>query len=249
MDKLPGEALLQRLSREARFAQLRTRLPQEMGRVLARIHQMNAQAMPGLSGGDQLEQLRWAVMCRFQANRALVHGEGNALELLAIGHKVAECEHDLLVMIGLGRDTAAANPTLVGQADPDDLFGRPSAAELLAAVQTFVRERCSDDDPQSKYLGRVACSVLDVAAREINLGGQRRAAHRDALAAIGFATEAELALALRTGKCSVSDPAVAQSVRQAVAARLAVANPGYLNRRKCWWWPVWFPSPSRPPRV
>jgi aminoglycoside phosphotransferase (APT) family kinase protein len=349
MEKLPGEALPQRLLRDERFTQVRTRLPQELGRVLARIHQMNTHALPGLSGGDQLEQLftsyletglrlpvlevafqwlrahrpdsdretvvhgdfrngnvlvdetsiravldwelvhrgdpmedlgwlcmktwrfgapgpvggfgsredlfrgyhdecgispdpesvhwwefystlRWAVMCRFQANRALVHGEGNALELLAIGRKVAECEHDLLVMLGLGDDTAAANPAHVGQTDPDDLFGRPSAGELLAAVQTFVRERCSDGDPQSKYLGRVACSALDVAAREINLGDQRRAAHRDALAAIGFATEAELALALRTGKCSVSDPAVAQSVRQAVAARLSVAHPGYVNR-------------------
>jgi Domain of unknown function (DUF6285) len=173
--------------------------------------------------------LRWAVMCRFQANRTLVHSEGNALELLAIGRKVVECEHDLLVMLGLGDDTAAANATPVGQPDPDDLFGRPSAGELLAVVQKFVRERCSDGDPQSKYLGRVGCSVLDVATREINLGDQRRAAHRDALAAIGFATETELALALRTGKCSVSDPAVAQSVRQAVAARLAVAHPGYVK--------------------
>jgi hypothetical protein len=43
--------------------------------------------------------LHWAIICRQQAGRA---GSGHdALELLAVGRRVAECEYDLLVELGL----------------------------------------------------------------------------------------------------------------------------------------------------
>lgn len=171
--------------------------------------------------------LRWAVMCRHQANRALVHDEGNALELLAIGRRVAECEKDLLVLLGLEDDTAPVPAPATELAAPDDLFGRPSAAELLGSVKEFVREQNSTADAQSQYLSRVAANVLGVAAREAVHGARLRALHQDALTAIGFDTETALAAALREGSRSETDPAVAHAVRQAAAARLTVANPRY----------------------
>ncbi|MGW4479349.1 phosphotransferase family protein [Rhodococcus triatomae] len=344
MDRLPGEALPQRLLRDDRYASVRSALPYELGRVLARIHRMDADAVPGLAGGDQVEQLfamyretgirlpvleiafrwlrthrpqterdtvvhgdfrngnilvddsgiravldwelvhrgdpmedlgwlcvktwrfgsplpvggfgeradlfrgyedecgiapdpesvrwwelygtlRWAVMCGHQANRGLVDGEDNALELLAIGRRVAECEKDLLDLLGLGHDDAPVPGPEPSTAD--DLFGRPSATELLGVVREFVRRNAAGGDPQAAYLSRVAANVLGVAAREAALGPELRTRHRKALEAAGFDSETTLAKALRAGTVSADDPAVAHAVRQAAAARLAVANPRY----------------------
>jgi aminoglycoside phosphotransferase (APT) family kinase protein len=343
MERVAGEALPQRLLRDHRFDRVRARLPYEMGRVLARIHQMDIQALPGLTGGDQLERLfaqycasglalpllevafnwlrarrprsgrktvvhgdfrngnilvdesgiqavldwelvhhgdpmedlgwlcvktwrfgapgpvggfgsreelfkgyteecgvapdpavvhwwecygtlRWAVMCRTQANRALVDGNSNALELMAVGRRSAECEQDLSVMLGLASPSAeSVHRPLQG----DELFGRPTTAELLEAVKDFVRTQSSDADPRSRYLARVASGVLDIAAREFMLGEQLRREHRDAMAAVGVNSEAELAAALRAETRTLDDPAVVLAIRQAVTARLEVARPGY----------------------
>jgi hypothetical protein len=73
----------------------------------------------------------------------------------------------------------------------------------------------------------VASKDLDIVAREAAYGGHLRLLHRAALDVVGVADEAELALALRVGSRVVTEPAVAHAVRQAVAARLAVANPDY----------------------
>ncbi|MFD1811056.1 phosphotransferase family protein [Rhodococcus gannanensis] len=344
MDKLPGEALPQRLLRDDRYAAVRATLPYELGRTLARIHHMDTDAVPGLTGGDQVEHLsdmyretgtrlpvleiafrwlrehrplsardtvvhgdfrngnllldesgvravldwelvhrgdpmedlgwlcvktwrfgsplpvggfgdrtdlfrgyedecgiapdpesvrwwelygtlRWAVMCRHQANRGLVDGEDNTLELLAIGRRVAECEKDLLDLLGLGHDDAPV--PVPDTAATDDLFGRPSATELLDVVREFVRHGSAGADPQSVYLARVAANVLGVAGREAALGAELRTRHREALRGAGFESESALADALRAGTASADDPAVAHAVRQAAAARLAVANPRY----------------------
>ncbi|MFW0786509.1 phosphotransferase family protein [Gordonia sp. CPCC 206044] len=344
MERVPGEALPQRLLRDNDYDDIRSRLPYEFGRILARIHRMDLAALPGhLAGGDQRDVLfdqyqrtglhlpilevafawllanrpeptretvvhgdfrngnllvdhsgvravldwelvhrgdpmedlgwlcmktwrfgspepvggfgsredlfsgyadesgiapdpatvhwwevyatvRWAVMCRIQANRVLDDHEGNAVELLAIGRRVAECEHDLLNQLGLGTVPAPDART----ADSDaDLFGRPSSVELLGAVGDFVREQFSDADPELRYRGRVTANVLRIVGRELALGDDFRATHRQTLSEIGCADDHDLARGLRAGERSAADPAVAAAIREGVAMRLAVANPRY----------------------
>lgn len=341
MEKLPGEALPQRLLRDPEYADIRSRLAYESGRTLAQIHRMDPDRVPGLTDEDPIESLfpeylaigsrlpaldlafrwlrenrpqsarktvvhgdfrngnllvepdgiravldwelvhrgdpmedlgwlctktwrfgslapvggfgerdelfrgyadecgitpdpadvhwwevygtlRWAYMCRLQASRGLESGS-NPLELLAIGRRIAECEHDLLNLLGIG----TAEPAPSTAAAEDDLFGTPDAATLLGAVRQFVRAQSDESSGRARYLGRVAENVLGVVERELATGDAARSAHRERLAALGLGSEAELAVALADGALSVETPAVADAVRGAVAARLAVAAPKY----------------------
>ena len=59
MEHLPGEAVPQRILRDPALADVRRQLPAECGRILARIHDLDAATLPadtGLSSADQLEE-------------------------------------------------------------------------------------------------------------------------------------------------------------------------------------------------
>nr|WP_206038093.1 phosphotransferase family protein [Rhodococcus sp. HNM0569] len=344
MHKVNGEALPQRLLRDDHYARVRTTLPYELGRVAARIHRMDPSALPGLAGGDQVQELfdeytrtgpplpvleiafawlrahrpsesrdtvvhgdfrngnvlvdedgitavldwelvhrgdpmedlgwlcvktwrfgsphpvggfgsrdelfrgyhdesgtapdaeavhwwevygtlRWAVMCRMQTQRGRAPDATNPLELLAIGRRIAECEHDLLAL--LGHDADGEDPPLdLPEESSGDLFGQPALSELVDAVRAFLRDR-DEPDPRGRYLARVASGVLDVVRREATVGPVLRGQHENLVTQAGFDSEADLALGLRAGSCSADDPRVARAIRHAVAARLAVAHPGY----------------------
>jgi aminoglycoside phosphotransferase (APT) family kinase protein len=58
MDFIEGETLAPRILRDATLADARRRLAGQCGEVLAAIHRMAALDVPGLPGGDPLEQLR-----------------------------------------------------------------------------------------------------------------------------------------------------------------------------------------------
>lgn len=166
--------------------------------------------------------LRWAVMCRTQAARGRDGSDTNALELLAIGRRIAECEHDLLILLGVGAADHPISPPLVG-----GLFGEPNAAALLQAVREFVLSQTDKSSSRNRYLGKVAANVLGVVERELTLGPAAHADNRARLDALQMTSEARLAEALANGSVSITDEAVAEVVRSAVAARLAVANPRY----------------------
>lgn len=169
--------------------------------------------------------LRWAVICRMQAMRAGEDGD-NTLELLAIGRRVAECEHDLLDLLGV-----PANPDTPATEDErgpeDDLFGTPRAGELLRAVREFVVEAAAGADPRTAYRARVAAHVLGIAARESEVGYAVREELQTKLASLGYRSEAELALGLRAGEVTVGEAPVGNVVRALAATRLKVANPRY----------------------
>jgi Domain of unknown function (DUF6285) len=106
------------------------------------------------------------------------------------------------------------------------LYGRPTAAELVAAVAEFletdVREATSG---QVNFHARVAANALRIVERELldTGGGQARAA----LAGLGFVDEAELAAAIRAGALDENADKVLPCLRSLVRHRLAVAHPGY----------------------
>jgi hypothetical protein len=117
--------------------------------------------------------LRWGVICMKQAWTHL-SGAHRSVELAAIGRRVCEQEWDLLLLLSPDAAAQAASrrprPTGAAQSSPAP-HGRPTASELLDAVRGFL----ADDvrlatTGQIAFHARVAANVLDIVAREIELG-------------------------------------------------------------------------------
>jgi aminoglycoside phosphotransferase (APT) family kinase protein len=167
---------------------------------------------------------RWAVGCRGMAERHL-SGQTPSVELVAIGRRVCEQEHDLLLALGLPAAVPDPGPPAAGS----DLHGHPTAADLVAAVAMFLREDVmSATEGRLNFLARVAANALGGVERELLLGPEQERRHRERLAAFGRRDQAELAAAIRSGEIAADDAALLAAVRAAVTDRLAVANPRYL---------------------
>ncbi|WP_299565050.1 DUF6285 domain-containing protein [uncultured Mycolicibacterium sp.] len=107
-----------------------------------------------------------------------------------------------------------------------NFHGRPTAAELVAAVAEFldneVRQAC--DGPVA-FHARVAANVLRIVERELLDGSAGAVAA--ALAALGCTDERQLAEAIRAGALDDRADEVLACLRTLVRHRLAVAHPGY----------------------
>ncbi|OBG29668.1 DUF6285 domain-containing protein [Mycobacterium sp. 852002-51057_SCH5723018] len=105
-------------------------------------------------------------------------------------------------------------------------YGRPVAAELVAAVAEFletdVREATTG---QVNFHARVAANALRIVERELLDEGEAEC--REALAGLGFADEDGLAGAIRAGAMDGRADEVLACLRTLVRHRLAVAHPGY----------------------
>ena len=172
--------------------------------------------------------LRWAVLCRHQAERYL-SGADPSIEYAVLGRKVCEQEHDLLLALGLTEPVTVPDP-LDGAgggagAPPHD---RPSAPALLEAVERFVLEAEHADD-RLRFHSRVAASALRIARRELLLGDAHRSAHAARLASLGCADDAELALGIRGGRFDDRTDGVVAAVRASIVDKLTVANPRHLG--------------------
>lgn len=117
-----------------------------------------------------------------------------------------------------------------------NLYGRPTAAELIAAVADFLdqdvrRATGPDGQPadaaQVNFHARVAANVLHIVERELLDGPAADVA--DALHDLGYADETELAMAIRTGDLDNRADDVLASLRTIVRRRLDVAHPGYAE--------------------
>lgn len=169
---------------------------------------------------------RWAVGCRGMAERHL-SGQTPSVELAAIGRRVCEQEHDLLLALGVP-DAPVRTPD---PAPGSDLQGRPTAAELVAAVAMFLREDVmAATQGRLNFLARVGANTLDGVERELLLGPELERRHRERLAAFARDDQAGLAAAIRAGVLDADDPALLAAVRAAVTDRLTVANPRYLSQ-------------------
>jgi hypothetical protein len=113
------------------------------------------------------------------------------------------------------------------------LYGRPTAAELVAAVADFldtdVRGATGPDGRladagQVNFHARVAANVLRIVERELSA---ESAEVTERLAELGFADEAQLAAAIRTGTLDDRAADVLPTLRLLVRHRLAVAHPAY----------------------
>lgn len=106
------------------------------------------------------------------------------------------------------------------------LYGRPTAAELVAAAAEFLETDVrSATSGQVNFHAKVAANALRIVEREL-LDATASEAHA-ALAQLGFADEAQLAAAIRAGGPDRSADDLTACLRTLVSHRLAVAHPGY----------------------
>jgi hypothetical protein len=108
------------------------------------------------------------------------------------------------------------------------VYGRPTLGELLAAVRESLADTAAGSSPPlSGYGARVAANALAIAERELARGDGDQRAYASALARLGAADEAALAAEIRAGHRDGQLAEIAREFRAVVAARLAVAHPGY----------------------
>jgi hypothetical protein len=107
-------------------------------------------------------------------------------------------------------------------------YGRPTAAELIAAVADFVETEVREaTSGQVNFHSRVAASALRMVERELTADPDDGVT--EALTRIGFDDEAALAAAIRAGDVDGADLPVRSALRALVGRRLAAAHPGYQN--------------------
>jgi len=175
---------------------------------------------------EVLGTLKWGIMCIMQA-RAHLEGLSRSMELAAIGRRVVENEHDLLLLLEPDALAAAVARPAHPPATAPGLHGRPTAAELLEAVRewvvTDVRESATG---RVAFHTRVAENVLGVLEREVVLGPAMDEDHRARLAALGVADDHAFAAGVRDG--SLAGDEVVRAMAESVVDRLRVANPRWF---------------------
>jgi hypothetical protein len=107
--------------------------------------------------------------------------------------------------------------------------GRPTAAELVAAVAGFLETDVRDSTSgQVNFHSRVAANALRMVERELLADSEPNNATA-ALADVGFDDEAQLAAAIRAGELDAAADQVQSALRALVGRRLAAAHPGYQD--------------------
>lgn len=118
-------------------------------------------------------------------------------------------------------------------APPDrevQLYGRPTAAELLEAAREFlVAEVMPATDGRTQFLTRVTVRVIDTVLREEALGRAHLAEHAARLESLGYRDDWELVAAIRRGEYDHDIPAMAARLAPDVRAKLEVADPRYIG--------------------
>ena len=112
---------------------------------------------------------------------------------------------------------------------------RPTAGDLVTAVREFLeRDVMAATEGRVQFHARVAVNVLNIVARELELGDDLARAERERAAALlghdgtPADLERELAAAIRSGALDAADDRVRSHVRETVREKLLIANPGYL---------------------
>jgi Domain of unknown function (DUF6285) len=105
-------------------------------------------------------------------------------------------------------------------------FGRPTAAELVAAVADFLDHDVRDAvTGQVNFHARVAANALRMVERELLAPDPVDVTA--ALTALGAADEAHLADTIRQGAMDDRGAELMAALRLIVSHRLAAAHPGY----------------------
>lgn len=175
---------------------------------------------------EVLGTLKWGIMCIMQS-RAHLEGLSRSMELAAIGRRVCENEHDLLLLLEPDALAAACARPAPAAADGPGLHGRPTAAELLEAVREWVagdvREQASG---RVGFHSRVAENVLATLEREVTLGPAMEVEHAERLRSLDVADDREFAAGVRDG--SLQGAQAVRAMAESVVDKLRVANPRWF---------------------
>ncbi len=111
----------------------------------------------------------------------------------------------------------------------DELYGSPTAAELVESVVEFLeRDVAGALSGRPRFHMRVAVNALNIVRRQLELSKDNARLYDAALASLGVSSERELAEAIRSG--ALEDGYKLRGVlRTLVTARLQVNNPTYLE--------------------
>jgi hypothetical protein len=104
-------------------------------------------------------------------------------------------------------------------------MSHPTAAQLLAAVQLFLKEAEGQLTGRLAFHAKVAANALATVERE--LAQDPDAAEAAAFAPLGGV--GSVCAGLRDGRLDPLDPALLRAVRAGALARLAVDNPRYAT--------------------
>jgi hypothetical protein len=108
--------------------------------------------------------------------------------------------------------------------------GRPTAAELIAAVAEFLETDVRESTAgQVNFHSRVAANALRMVERELLADGEAAVGVAGALARVGCVDEGQLAAAIRAGELDGGNDHVQSALRALVGRRLAAAHPGYQD--------------------
>jgi hypothetical protein len=115
-----------------------------------------------------------------------------------------------------------------GTSEKGKKMSHPTAAQLLGAVQLFLKEAEGQLSGRLAFHAKVAANALATVEREL-------AQNPDAAEAAAFAPHGGLGAVcagLRDGSLSPQDPALLKAIRASVLARLAVDNPRYATFKR-----------------
>lgn len=175
---------------------------------------------------ELLGTLKWGLICIVQSQVHL-SGASRSVELATIGRRVCENEWDVLALLP-GGDLPGASPSEA--ASRPELYGRPTAGELVEAVRGWVDgDVRANTEGRVSFHARVAVNALAMVERELTLGPAHRFAQEARLARLGCADDAELADQIRTGQLDDRAEDVRALVAESVRAKLEVANPRWLE--------------------
>ena len=179
---------------------------------------------PGALGWWELYgTTRWGVICVQQAATHL-SGAVRSVELAAIGRRVCEVERDVLELLDPDLVRTVTQPELPQALTRSGPHDRPTADELLEAVQEWIEGLSLDG--RDRFLARVSTRALDVVRRELALGPVLDERHERRLHDLGVESDADLAAQIRAGR---HERDVVQAVRDAVVDKLSVADPKKLS--------------------
>lgn len=170
----------------------------------------------------------WAVGCLGMAEHYR-SGPDATVERPAIGRRSSECQADCVNLLVPGPVTLPEALDLTAVT-----VDMPRADELLEGVRDFLRgDVMAATEGRTNFLARVAANAIDIVVREQALGPAAKDAERERLARVlGRDGDLEtlrwqVVKALRDGSMALDTPGLAEALRHAVVAQLAIDQPRY----------------------
>ncbi|GAA4477974.1 hypothetical protein GCM10023190_18560 [Enteractinococcus fodinae] len=180
----------------------------------------------------------WGIGCLRQMQRS-VPGHTNELELLAIGRRTAEQEHDLLELL-----YPEVQPAEVGTSSTDgapqngrsapSLFTEPTADELFNGLESYLtQDLIRGEGEPNRFKARVAKNVVSLLRRENSQRPEADRWYARALHELRADDEKGLAQCVQqlsdTSASSEETRRIVAVLKTAARLRLEVSNPKYLT--------------------